>query len=174
MAAKTRLPVVVAFAVLLSSVAVVTVGAQPKSRIPQRIEGYRGYTFGMTLAEARRVDPNMALTKCDYIGVELCLERDGEFFGESARLVVQFTGGQVSQVLISFTRHRDPQDQACQRVAGVVLKALLDRFGEPSRSAKKNGPSWYATRGGSIHLTVLCVDGSVGRVVVSYRPSPGF
>lgn len=149
-------------------------GAETPSGVPNTITGYGGYQFGMSLAEAKRIDGRAQVTTCDYRDIAFCLERADNFFGEPGVLRILFsaTDRRVSRINLTFDRLAGA-DGACRRGSTAVAAALLRRFG-PSNQTQDGKVFWYAAAGGAVSFLTLCVDDDSGMIVVSYEPSPGF
>jgi hypothetical protein len=149
-------------------------GAESLSRGPDSITGYGGYQFGMSLEDAKRIDPRAKVTTCDYRDIAFCLERADNFFGEPGviRILFSATDRRVSRINLTFDRLAGA-DGACKRGSTTVAEALLRRFG-PSNKTQDGKLFWYAAAGGAVSVLNLCVDDDSGMIVVSYEPSPGF
>jgi len=145
--------------------------------MPDEIDGYGGYKFGMTLKEADAVRDDDAVVSCDYVGVKTCIEREGNFFGEKGVVTVQFDlkTNRVRQILITFRRLDGEKGQkACRKVLETIATPLIDTYGKPRISEDNSEIAWYARRGGRVQLTKLCITEDTGAVIVSYAPSEPF
>ena len=149
--------------------------AQSTGRTPEKITGYAGYQFGMTLEQAKVVDSQAKIVDCDYANdVSICIEKQASFFGETGRIHVLFsrTTKQVIQINVAF-EHLQASEGACQRAVKTVVEALFARFDRPTKMAD-GGLQWYAPSGGAVSFSNLCLGPDTGVVIVSYQPSAGF
>ena len=149
-------------------------GAQSLARVPDAITGYGGYQFGMSLEDAKRIDPRAQVTNCDYRDIAFCLEHADSFFGEPGVIRILFSAkdNRLSRINLTFDRLAGA-DGACKKGSATVADALLRRFG-PSNKTQDGKVFWYAAAGGAVSLLNLCVDDDMGVIVVSYEPSAGF
>lgn len=135
----------------------------------EKIDGYGGYKFGMTLAEADAVTNDDKIVGCEYYGVRKCITRGGEFLGESETVVAQIDDKtqRIRQVVVSF---EGTESGACDAVARVVRNTLLKSYGLDDVNAKGPRAEWHFPKGGSIGLLKLCEVG-MNLVTVSFAPS---
>jgi hypothetical protein len=154
-----------------------TVAAQDGSaqaRMPQKISGYGGYRFGMTVAEAHRAEPGAAEVKCQYVGAAFCLQHESVFLGVPGRVDALFADEdkRLFRVNIMFDRLESTEPAACKNGVKAVGDALFGRFGKPTKTTPRNA-FWYAPEGGEIQLVNLCFSDQTGMFIVSYSPSAG-
>jgi hypothetical protein len=113
------------YVILLIALFVPRVGHGQPRGIPERITGYAGYQFGMSLDQAMTV-------RCSYASDALrlfqrrlyyCLERNEDFFGEPGTIKVLFGGTDktITAIRITFDRFEPEErtDGACARTAEV-------------------------------------------------------
>jgi len=141
-----------------------------------RVDGYGGYKFGMTLEEADAVRADDMVNKgCDFRAIEACIERKTQLFGEEAIIIalVSSESHTVNQVNISFNRLSSVAGGACKKVLSSIGGALIETFGT---NTKENGAdiTWHLPRGGKVTLTRLCINEDKGMVIVSYSPTDAF
>jgi hypothetical protein len=65
-----------------------------------KVEGFEGYKFGMTLNEALAVRPSAKQTQCDYKNVAICIEYPTTVSVFRSTVVAQFERG-VSPLRLS-------------------------------------------------------------------------
>ena len=96
----------VLYLILLTTLFIPRIGHSQPRGLPERITGYAGYQFGMSLDQAMSVDARMRQTHCDYFNVAYCLERDEDFYGEPGRIVVLFGAADktIEAIHITFDR----------------------------------------------------------------------
>ena len=146
----------------------------------EKIDGYGGYKFGMTLEEADAVRPDdVRQSECKYPGVSLvCLKRQTTLYGEEAEIVVIFSqqGQRVERVQINFFRMTENSTGACRSVLKAIAEPLLKTFGTKYlRESEDNLKiTWHLPKGGKVVLRKLCVDADFGVVTVTYSPSDAF
>jgi hypothetical protein len=141
-----------------------------------RIDGYGGYKFGMTLKEADAVRADDVVNKdCEFNGIEACIERKTHLFGEEAIITAQVSSEThtLEHIIISFKRLELVAPGACKNVISSISGPLLETFG---RKFKEKGRdiTWHLPRGGTIELTNLCLNEDKGVDVISYKPSDAF
>lgn len=135
-----------------------------------RIDGYGGYKFGMTLNEADAVRADDVVNKnCEFTRrIEACIERKTNLFGEEVIITAQVSSKThtVEQIIISFLRLELVAPGACKNVMSSISGPLLETFG---RKFKENGRdiTWHLPRGGTVAFTNLCIDNDKGVVVIS-------
>jgi hypothetical protein len=100
------------YVILLIALFVPRIGHGQPHGIPERITGYAGYQFGMSLDQAMAVDARMPQTHCDYFNVAYCLERNEDFFGEPGTIKVLFGGTDktITAIHITFDRF-EPEER---------------------------------------------------------------
>jgi hypothetical protein len=141
-----------------------------------RVDGYGGYKFGMTIQEADAVRADDIVNKaCEFNAIEACIERKTEFFGEEATILalVSSQSHKVERVNISFDRTRPATPGACKKVLSSIAGPLIKTFGTNTKEEGAN-ITWHFTRGGKVTLARLCINEDMGMVIISYSPSDAF
>ena len=82
---------------------------QVKAQI-DKVDGYDGYRFGMTLDQAKKIKPAAKQTPCDFVQVVACLEYAITISAFPATVTVQFEGATpaLSQIIIPSNRFQVP------------------------------------------------------------------
>ena len=138
-----------------------------------RIDGYDGYRFGMSLDEARRVNPQALFNPKCSAGRQ-CLSYETKISAFDALVIVRLTGkpARVEDVLVtieSFTNR--PVFYPCKTVLAELVRLLKARYGSnPVRIGAMDSLTWAAPNGGTAELTSICL-GQEGSNDVIYRPS---
>jgi hypothetical protein len=138
---------------------------------PTQVDGYQDYKFGMTLEQARIINPAAAYTKCNYVGVVACLEYPTTISAFPAKVVVQFTGAPplLTQVVISFDALNEPVRFPCSMVATELTKLLAAKYGRQPFTDQFD-TTWAFANGSSVKLSAMCL-GNKGMNIIVYRPS---
>jgi hypothetical protein len=139
---------------------------------PTQVDGYQGYKFGMTLEQARLVNPAAVYTKCTYVGVDACLEYPTTISAFPAKVVAQFKGVPLvlTQVVISFDALHEPVRFPCNMVATELTKLLAAKYGRQPFTDQFDNITWAFADGSSVELSALCL-GNKGLNTIAYRPS---
>ena len=145
----------------------------PADAAEDRIDGFAGYRFGMTLAAARSVRTDFELTDCEYLSVWKCIEFREVFYGEDAEVAVQFDSKSrlLDQIVVSFDRLKSATKNACSQVVKKVVPQLEARYGGNPTVMKPGEAIWYLARGGKVAFSNFCIDDDSGMVIVSYGPA---
>jgi hypothetical protein len=138
---------------------------------PTQVDGYQDYKFGMTVEQARIINPAAAYTKCDYVGVVACLEYPTTISAFPAKVVAQFTGVPplLTQVVIAFNALNEPVRFPCSMVARELRMLLAAKYGRQPFTDQSN-TTWAFANGSSVQLSALCL-GDKGITTIVYRPS---
>lgn len=140
----------------------------------EKVDGYDGYKFGMTIDQAKRVKPSAKQTRCEYAsGPMWCLEYATRVSDFPAEVTVQFPGATplLTQILVTFRSLPDNVPRySCREVGKEILKLLIAKY-ETDALLKGHTVTWTSPHGGSVSLTSLCVGEVEGINVVTYRTS---
>ncbi len=150
--------------------------AVAETKITEKLDGYGGYKFGMTLAQADAVRSDDVVKKpCDYAETEACIEREVELFGEAASIAVLISSETrtVRQINITFSRTSADKMRGCKKVLSNIAGPLAETFGGNYR-VNDGLITWYFPLGGQVTLSKFCLPNDYGVVVVSYKQSDGF
>ncbi len=150
--------------------------AVAESKVIDRIDGYGGYKFGMTLSQADAVRTDDVVQKpCSYPEMEACINRETELFGEKASVSVLISSEThtVKRVHIIFATLSSDGPGSCNRVLSSISLPLVQVFGV---NFKKDDRSviWHFPLGGRVIVAHTCFPSGEGIVVVSYEQSDGF
>ena len=139
----------------------------------QKVDGYDGYKFGMSIDQAKNIKPAAKQTRCEYVSVDACLEYATTISVFPATVSVQFKGATplLSQILLTIRSFPEPVVRhPCREVGEEVLKLLAAKYGT-NPLVKDRTATWTSPHGGSVSLLALCV-GEVGGInVITYAPS---
>lgn len=152
-----------------------------ESKVTDKVDGYRGYRFGMTLEQADAVRPDDVVNMpCKFEKSEACLHRTTKLFGEQADIDVLISSEThtVDRINITFSRPASdkPEPGVCQRLMSNISKPLLETFGTNYRKIEETffrQFTWHFPRGGQVEWYRFGTADTC-HVVVSYAPSDGF
>jgi hypothetical protein len=139
----------------------------------ERVDGYDGYKFGMTIDQAKQVKPSAKQTRCEYVNVTICLEYATKISIFPATVAVQFKGATplLSRILLTIKSLPEPVVRhPCREVGKEVLKLLIAKYGD-SPLIKDHTATWTSPGGGSVSLLALCVGEAGGINVITYEPT---
>jgi hypothetical protein len=147
-----------------------------KAEPPERIDGYGGYRFGMSFAEADAVhgDHTRGKLRNDNYSADY-LSREETVFGESAELLAMFDkhSQQLAALTLRFNRYHAPAGGGeCMRVLKLVEEKLTEQYGTRNLviAHEPGGRTWTFPQGGVVSTTNLCSGADKGAVAVSFRP----
>jgi hypothetical protein len=137
-----------------------------------KIDGYEGYKFRMTLDQAQKIYPEAKVTKCEYVNVDACLEYLTHVGPFPVAVAVQFQGAPplLSQIILTFRSLDEAPQFKCHEVAKELLQLLLTKYGEHP-FAKDRLITWTSPEGGSVYLNSLCINETKGINIIGYKPS---
>jgi hypothetical protein len=148
----------------------------------KKVDGWGGYKFGMSMAQAASVRKDARWEEIEYqSGNEKCLVDNGNFYGEKGKIVVRFKEGKLWKIHLDFNRFQGGCDE---KLARPISDALLTSYG--TKYTKQEGRSlvWRFPQGGMITFSYFCItEGSTdfkpeaigtGGVYVIYEQSEGF
>lgn len=149
--------------------------AAPVALALDRLDGYAGYQFGMSLAQAD------ALASDDAIGEmrndrydRKYLSRDITLFDEAAELVAYFDRStrELSAITVRVSRWQAQAGQAeCLRVLRHLEHQFTEQYGTQHLiiATEPGGRNWRFPQGGEVSITNLCQGADRGAVAVSFR-----
>jgi hypothetical protein len=109
-----------------------------------KLDGYGGYKFGMTLEQAFAVRRDVKITQCEYENVYRCIERQGNFFGHAGTIVVQISGRtkRVNKIVLTFDRIDEKFGQGkCKAVLDDILPQLFKVYKPKDAKVRDGGAS---------------------------------
>jgi hypothetical protein len=143
---------------------------------PQRLDGYGGYRFGLSFAEADALhaDDVAAQMRSDRFDPRY-LERKDEVFGEQAELLAMFDKHtqKLAAITLRFNRYRAAAGTGeCLRLLRLVEAQFTRAYGTQHMivATEPGGRNWHFPQGGVVSITNLCVGADQGAVSVSFRP----
>ena len=156
----------------VAAVAAAMIGPWTARAQMPKVEGYDGYTFGMTVEQARHVKPAVPYDACDFKDVVGCIKYPVTISAFPAVVAVQFKGSpaKVVQIVVQFDSLRQPRAGKCKVVTAEVGRLLAAKYG-PRPIVSRATATWTSPAGGSVSLTALCVDDDIGINAVAYQPS---
>jgi hypothetical protein len=151
------------------------VSVVPTASVAQikRVDGFEGYTFGMTLNQALAVRPTATQTQCDYNGVTTCIEYQTTISAFSAGVVVQFRKAVpllLSKILVTVHSFDEPNDLPCYQVGKELLRLLSAKYGSDP-FVNDHTATWAFAEGGAVSFAALCANKDKGINIISYQPS---
>ena len=138
----------------------------------KKVDGYEGYKFGMTLDQAKKVNPSAQQTRCTYVSVTACLEYPTTVSIFPAMVVVQFEGAPplLRQVLLTIKSSAETLIRSCTEVTTEVVKLLIAKYG--NRPLVRGFEAvWASPDGGSVILSAFCTNKDEGLNIIAYTSS---
>lgn len=134
-----------------------------------KIEGYGGFKFGMTLEEGilvrndDHVNDNPA-----YWAAYKTIERETSIYGYDALIVAQINSQsrRLDRVVIEFKKW----DGGCEQLVEDIVDNLFNFYGEEFVKGEDAKGTWTFPDGGIITLYNICY-GDIGQVNVAYSSS---
>ena len=142
-----------------------------------RLEGYDGYTFGMTVEQALKVHPGTSVVPCDYPGTVGCLKREITVAQLPGQTVVLFAGQEprVTNIHAEFNFLPKPGPVPCKTATKTLLLFLVEQYGpmwsvissDMTRYAFSS--TWRFPERGVLSLQTMCV-GELGGNMIVFDP----
>ncbi len=143
---------------------------------PLRIDGYGGYRFGMSFAEADALyaDDTQSAQRSDSFAPKY-LSRVTQAFGEAAELLMLFDklSDRLAAITLRFNRYSATTPAGeCLRLLRHAEEQFTREYGTHNMivATEPGGRSWHFPQGGVVSITNLCVGADKGAVAVSFRP----
>ena len=136
-----------------------------------KIDGFGGFKFGMTLDEAIQVrDDDIVNDNPTYFAAYKTIERATSIYGYDAVIVAQINDKSklLDRVVVEFRRW----EGGCEEVAGVIIEKLLDIYGGEYVKSENSKGTWTFPSGGTITMFNICY-GDSGQVSVAYASTIG-
>ena len=159
------------------------------------IKGYGDFKFGMTLEDAKRINPRIEIVP---ITLGLTEEEKANLSDEERHAcggpdracgifsgVISFKkvevelsasdGKHINRISVQF-QHRDTSEERwCKSTGKEVMERMMDKYGLPTKYilAKGNGFYWESTSGGTVQFNAVCFTDDRGWLSVAYTESLG-
>lgn len=137
-----------------------------------RIDGYDGFAFGMTIEQATAIRPGSKVEPCGFAGVVGCIEFKTNVSAFPATVDVQFSGDPpvVTQIVLIVESLADSANSPCTAVTNELGRLLAAKYGNKFLIVR-NTATWASAHGGAVSLTALCVNKTKGANVIAFKPS---
>lgn len=138
---------------------------------PDTINGYGGYTFGMTYAQAERVSPTDKLTKCAHKNAYACLREKITSFGYPATLdaVLDKDAKVFNTIWVSFDF--GVNIERCYTASQAILNKLTSLY-KKADLVEISKVLWVGHTQGIVEFHISCRNDEGASLKLQFRNTP--